>query len=49
MEKDLCIKRSQRLDRYDDFTKEKVYKRPSTKAKVGESLYLENLHPQLIS
>jgi hypothetical protein len=49
MEKELCIKRSQRLEGRDDFAKAKVYKRPSTKAKVGGSLYVENLHPDQIS
>lgn len=49
MEKELCIKRSQRLEGPDDFAKAKVYKRPSTKAKVGGSLYVENLHPPPIS
>lgn len=48
-EKELCIKRSQRLEGPDDFVKAKVYKRPSTKAKVGGSLYVENLHPPPIS
>lgn len=49
MERELCIKRSQRLEGQDDFEKAKVYKRPSTKAKVGGSLYVENLHPPPIS
>lgn len=49
MEKELCIKRSQRLEDRDDFAKAKVYQRPSTKAKVGGSLYVENLHPPAIS
>lgn len=49
MEKELCIKRSQRLEGPDEFAKAKVYKRPSTKAKVGGSLYVENLHPPPIS
>lgn len=48
-EKEICIKRSQRLEGRDDFAKAKVYKRPSTKAKVGGSLYVENLHPPPIS
>jgi hypothetical protein len=48
-EKELCIKRSQRLEGPDDFLKAKVLKRPSTKAKVGGSLYVENLHPPPIS
>ena len=49
MEKELCIRRSQRLEGPDDFKQAKVYKRPSTKAKVGGSLYVENLHPPPIS
>lgn len=49
MEKELCIKRAQRLEGPDDFAKAKVHKRPSTKAKVGGSLYVENLHPPPIS
>ena len=49
LERELWIKRSQRLEGPDDFLKAKVYKRPSTKAKVGGSLYVENLHPPPIS
>lgn len=49
MEIELCVKRYQRLQGHDDFARAKVHKRPSTKAKVGGSLYVENLHPPPIS